>query len=335
MDGNRLEIKRALIRFREFGGMRLVREYARYGILLSVVKAILCCVKKRRSLKTVYSVVLDKVERILTDRYSGVLLGAVTDNSRNSDTQSVPTLLWTCWLQGMEQAPAIIRACVDSQRSFMKGYEQRVLTLDNYRQWVEVPDFVEDKYARGVIPAALFSDILRVAVLKRYGGVWMDASVLCTGFDSDLLRRQWQEVMDSRFTVCRFYAKGAVVPTGLSNWFIVAVPECAVLDAVYTALTAYWRDYDCVVDYYMMHLFISVALKHLPQTEHAMPKLNSRYCFMLGNSLGKNFHEKAWEDLTAHVGMHKLNYRKANKAMKNSNSYCNFIVRNFQNDIRV
>lgn len=219
----------------------------------------------------------------------------------------------------------MVNVCLESHQKHLPGYEFRVLDMENYRQWVELPEWVEEKYARGMIPAALFSDVLRVAVLKRYGGVWMDASVLCTGFDNQQLQKQWTEVENSRFAVFRYYRKGDRYPSGLSNWFIAATPDNVVLTSVYDMLTAYWRDYDCTIDYYMMHLFISCALKAFPEMERGMPKLNSRYSFFLGDALSRTYSQEAWQELVDHVAIHKLNYRKADEARKNPLSYYNFI----------
>ena len=153
----------------------------------------------------------------------------------------------------------------------------------------------------------------------------MDASVLCTGFDNQQLQKQWNEVENSRFAVFRYYRKGDRYPSGLSNWFIAATPDNVVLTSVYDMLTAYWRDYDCTIDYYMMHLFISCALKAFPEMEREMPKLNSRYSFFLGDALSRTYSQEAWQELVDHVAIHKLNYRKADEARKNQLSYYNFI----------
>lgn len=321
-------LRRAWTRFWEFGGFRLLGEYARMGLVWTAVKAAVRCLLGKRPITDAYFGVLQKVEKTLTERYEPLLLDALHEcrSAENNGEQTVPHIVWTCWLQGMEDAPALVRACIASQKEMLADYDHRVLTLDNYRQWVDVPEIVERKYAKGLIPAALFSDILRVAALKKYGGVWMDASVLCTGFDNDVLKAQWLAVENSRFTVCRYYARGARVPSGLSNWFIAAASGNVVLTAVYDMLVAYWKDYNCTVDYYMMHLFISLALRALPELDRAMPKINSRFCFLLGNSLGKDFNEVAWRDLIAHVGMHKLNYRKADEALLNLHSYCCYII---------
>ena len=94
-----------------------------------------------------------------------------------------------------------------------------------------------------------------------------------------------------------------------------------IISAVYDMLVAYWRDFDCAIDYYMMHLFLGMALKASMCVENKMPKLNSRYCFLLGNSLKMDFDKGAWDDLIAHVSIHKLNYRKAEEASRNNNGY--------------
>ena len=301
------------------------------GVFWTGVKALLRCVVSGKSLKAAYPAVTERVDEILIERYRHILdenkdrFSKANPNSGKPRESAVSRIIWSAWLQGLDNAPEMVNVCLESHQKHLPGYEFRVLDMENYRQWVELPEWVEEKYARGMIPAALFSDVLRVAVLKRYGGVWMDASVLCTGFGNQQLQKQWTEVENSRFAVFRYYRKGDRYPSGLSNWFIAATPDNIVLTSVYDMLTAYWRDYDCTIDYYMMHLFISCALKAFPEMERGMPKLNSRYSFFLGDALSRTYSQEAWQELVDHVAIHKLNYRKADEARKNPLSYYNFI----------
>lgn len=289
------------------------------------------CVVSGKSFKAAYPAVTERVDEILIERYRHILdenkdrFSKANPNSGKRRESAVSRIIWSAWLQGLDNAPKMVNVCLESHKKHLPGYEFRVLDMENYRQWVELPEWVEEKYARGMIPAALFSDVLRVAVLKRYGGVWMDASVLCTGFGNQQLQKQWTEVENSRFAVFRYYRKGDRYPSGLSNWFIATTPDNIVLTSVYDMLTAYWRDYDCTIDYYMMHLFISCALKAFPEMEREMPKLNSRYSFFLGDALSRTYSQEAWQELVDHVAIHKLNYRKAEEAQKNPLSYYNFI----------
>ena len=318
-------------RFVQFGGWRLILQYARMGVLWTGVKALIRCVVSGKSFKAAYPAVTERVDEILIERYRHILdenkdrFSKANPNSGKRRESAVSRIIWSAWLQGLDNAPEMVNVCLESHQKHLPGYEFRVLDMENYRQWVELPEWVEEKYARGMIPAALFSDVLRVAVLKRYGGVWMDASVLCTGFGNQQLQKQWTEVENSRFAVFRYYRKGDRYPSGLSNWFIAATPDNVVLTSVYDMLTAYWRDYDCTIDYYMMHLFISCALKAFPEMERGMPKLNSRYSFFLGDALSRTYSQEAWQELVDHVAIHKLNYRRAEEAQKNPLSYYNFI----------
>ena len=91
------------------------------------------------------------------------------------DGCAVPKIVWFSWLQGLDKAPEVVRVCLASQKRHLPDYELRTLDLDNYRQWVELPDYVVEKYRKGLVPQASFSVLLCLAVLKSYGGIWLDA----------------------------------------------------------------------------------------------------------------------------------------------------------------
>ena len=173
-------------------------QYARMGVLWTGVKALIRCVVSGKSFKAAYPAVTERVDEILIERYRHILdenkdrFSKANPNSGKRRESTVSRIIWSAWLQGLDNAPEMVNVCLESHKKHLPGYEFRVLDMENYRQWVELPEWVEEKYARGMIPAALFSDVLRVAVLKRYGGVWMDASVLCTGFDNQQLKKQWR-----------------------------------------------------------------------------------------------------------------------------------------------
>lgn len=326
------DFDRFLFRFRQFGGWRLMMAYARMGVLGTAIKALASCLMNRKSLKAAYPVILERVNRILTDRYKHIIDEEVESFKKKKNgimsplEKHIPPIIWSGWLQGTEQAPKLVKACWRSQEKSFPGYEMRILTTENYHKWVELPKSVEQKFREGRIPPAPFSDLLRLAVLQKYGGVWMDASIYCSGFFNDRLMRQQEAIETSPFSIFRYFKRGETIPSGLSNWFIAAYPENRLVSTVLKCLLAYWHDYDCMVNYYIMHLFISEVLKMFPEAAASMPKLNSFHAIMLGNALGKPFNPSAWDDLTSHVAIHKLNYRKAEEAMKNPGSYCNIII---------
>ncbi len=319
------KLDRFLIRYRQFGGWRLVGQYVRMGVLGAAVKAVLRCIVNGRSLEDAYSVVTQRVDEVLERRYQSVL-DRYADHVKQRETDGeqgyqVPKIIWTAWLQGLDNAPEMVKACVASQRAHFPGYEVRVLDLDNYRQWVDLPQEIEDKYRRGRIPPASFSDLLRLAAVRKHGGIWMDATVYCSGFGNEKLTARWQRIMQSELTMFRYFRKGETQSIGLSTWFVAAVPEQLNVSAVLDMLLAYWHDYDCLVDYYIIHQFMRMSLRRFPEVVGRMPRENSFHSLLLGDALGKDFHEDDWNELVAHVSLHKLNYRKASEVSKNPNGY--------------
>ena len=56
-------------RFVQFGGWRLILQYARMGVLWTGVKALIRCVVSGKSFKAAYPAVTERVDEILIERY--------------------------------------------------------------------------------------------------------------------------------------------------------------------------------------------------------------------------------------------------------------------------
>ena len=101
--------------------------------------------------------------------------------------------IWICWWQGVENAPEIVKACVDSIKRNAGNCEVICITEDNYREYVLFPDYVEKKREAGIISKTISSDLLRMCILARYGGIWIDSTFFCTGccFESYMKLPLW------------------------------------------------------------------------------------------------------------------------------------------------
>lgn len=65
-----MDYRRLIIRFRQFGGIRLVRKYIGMGLFWPIVKAFFSCLMRGQSFKHIYPVILQKVEPFLEQRYA-------------------------------------------------------------------------------------------------------------------------------------------------------------------------------------------------------------------------------------------------------------------------
>lgn len=314
------DFDRLITRFRQFGGMRLVWQYAKMGVLWIGIKEIVKCALKGKSFKTVYPIITERIDRILVERYGNIKAETNDCNQSFDSGEEKNTKIWFCWLQGIEDAPDMVKVCLESQKRI---FGDRVVVLDdkNYKQWVEVPEYVERKYRKGLVPGALFSDILRLELLIRHGGMWIDSTVLVMPNEESYKGLSIEEIEKSDLFVFRYFKSGKVL--GMSNWLIHAKVGNPLLKDILNMLLAYWKDYDCTIEYYIFHLFFSVVAKRYPEMILKMPKGNSFHAIMLRDRLAMDYNDSWWNELTQHVCFHKLNYRL--EANSNSNSFWNHI----------
>lgn len=164
------DFKKVIRRYKEFGGCHLVIAYLRMGIMAACVKSVLKIIGQRKSLKSAYSEIISTVGKILAKKYGYIINDALKDfSSDENNDKPVPKIVWTCWLQGMENAPYMVKCCIGSQKKALPDYEHRILTLENYHQWVELPEYFEKKFQKGRIPRALFIRSAAIGCLEK---VW-------------------------------------------------------------------------------------------------------------------------------------------------------------------
>ncbi len=321
-------ISRLYNRFRQFGAFRIVIVYAHMGALGEFVKQGKYVLLKKKSINEAYSCIQGRVVPHLRKRYSPLVKELTQKYSHEKLIQTKSNKVWICWLQGMENAPEIVQICYASMKRHMTDREIIVITKENINRYVEFPEHIQRKYKEGKIPCAQFSDLLRLELLIRYGGTWIDSTVLCTGFrlqDSSTSEAAKPitsfKFLDADLFFFQFLKKGEAGSQGISNWFITASTNQKVLLILRDMLYQYWRDYNCLVAYFIFHIFFSMIAKELPGEIEKMPKMSNRYCFYLEHRLGDTYQEEWMRELTSRCCFHKLNRRLWNEAEGREMSY--------------
>ena len=298
-----MDIKKLITKFRQLGGFTLLREYARIGALLTLVKELVRITGKGLPPKEIYPALERKVQPILRKRYEKTMHCLIEKYNTVCLEQKRSDKIWFCWLQGMENAPLLVKACYESQKRNLVGKKIELISYDTYGQFIELPDYIVKKHKQGKIPHPQFSDLIRLELLIKYGGTWIDSTVLCTGnnfpekvLESDLFLFQYRDAQTNKIV-------------GFSNWFITSCTNNRVLLVLREMLYQYWRDYDCVIDYYIFHLFFSMIISEYPEEMSKMLKNNNSVTLMLGKRITHKFDYVWMKKLTSACAFHKLNYR--------------------------
>lgn len=227
------------------------------------------------------------------------------DHPMPSADATVPRHIWICWLQGLDQAPALVQQCVASVRQHCPDFEITLITEQNLFDHVSLPDDVVDRYRTGRLPFTQFSDLVRVALLAEHGGIWMDATVFMSGpmpgFVTQgplfMFRNSW---MSPTLHVA-------------SSWMLASVPHHPVMLNMCHALCEYWRHESFLRDYYLIHDLLGIAYRKHDSTRQqidAMPYINNvdPHTLMF-RAAQQPFSEALKREIFSRSAIHKLSYK--------------------------
>lgn len=106
--------------------------------------------------------------------------------------------------------PGYLKLCIETWRKFLPDYEIVVLDYNNLDQWLGKNCYPSSLYTQFSLPKQ--SDALRCAVLKRWGGVWLDADTIITSEKArDLLQPQAEFTLMGRHSCFIVAQKGAKI----------------------------------------------------------------------------------------------------------------------------
>lgn len=85
----------------------------------------------------------------------------------------IPKIIHYCWF-GKTKKNSLIKICIKSWNEYFKDYKIIEWNEENF-DLSNVPDFVKDAYHKK--KWAFVSDYVRLSVLKKYGGIYLDTDV--------------------------------------------------------------------------------------------------------------------------------------------------------------
>lgn len=88
-------------------------------------------------------------------------------------TCKIPKRIWTYWDGDMS---LLVHMCLQSCLRHNRDYDIILLTRANLHKYIDI-DLTSLRHAN--FGHAMFSDFVRLHVLAKHGGIWMDASVIC------------------------------------------------------------------------------------------------------------------------------------------------------------
>lgn len=241
------------------------------------------------------------------------------DNSSESDNLR-SEIIWQLWWQGKENMPNLVQTCTESVRKNNETYDVLLITKENYSDYITIPDYIIEKFELGTIPIAQFSDIIRLTLLEKYGGVWIDATVLETGklpeetFTLDFFTYKntlglcFKKVMDfkSLEIMCNYLNYPIMLP---ATWFISSAPNHIIISGWLKLLLEYWKHENTLKDYFIMDYFFTLLLLNNQCCRDIftkMPTYLTTNAEVLQSAMPETYNPETFEAIKSFSPIHKL-----------------------------
>jgi hypothetical protein len=152
--------------------------------------------------------------------------------------------LYIYWDTTFKNSPEIIKKCLLSWKQ--KNTNWNIIELDdnNINNYINISEYIPNINKKNISKTAL-SDIIRIILLKKYGGLWCDATTFCmTSLDN------WLD----NYIHEGFFAFNKPGPGRLiSSWFIYGNKDNYLIDKWFNCTIDYWNNHDEMHTYFWFH----------------------------------------------------------------------------------
>ena len=258
-----------------------------------------------------------RIRRILKGDFAKFYLHKYIDYAvkKSFETKEInePYRIWQYWEQGLENAPEIVQACLNSVVKYNPNIERVIISPKNVRKYVNIPEFIYKLKEKGIIKLAQFSDILRTYLLIEHGGCWIDATVLLTA-------PLPQYITNADLFVFKADEKSDLDGLNMASYFISAKPNNKILCQCQNFFEKYWKENNFLVNYFsFLHAFTMIALRNKDLWEK-VPFFSFIPVQQMQSELVKPYSKERFEQLKLMTPIHKLTYKsKVMTKQKNIN----------------
>lgn len=227
--------------------------------------------------------------------------------------------VWIFWYQGLESAPELVQSTINSIKEQLVNKEIVVLTKDNLNQYVELPTYIEEKFKKGYIPMAHYSDLVRLELLTTFGGLWIDSTVLLTGrpffVDQDIPLFVYKNIS--------LFRKESL-PVVASNWLIYSNGKSDILFLTKDLMFKYWEKTNYVKVYSIFHVMFKLATDVYKEEWENVPSFSNVPPHILQFELLDKYVKSRFDQIKKMSDVHKLNHRLISN---DDDSYYGYVVR--------
>lgn len=244
-------------------------------------------------------------------------------------------IIWQYWGQGIHSdLPNIVELCFSSVDRHKADYQVIRLDDSNIVDYLDLPDFVLDKRKNPKFKPAFFADLIRLALLNVYGGIWLDATILLTApIESEISEADYfmfqrhSDTSEKQLWYDRnhdYFDWSDEQNVNVLNSFIVGKKDNEVLQICLDILLNFWKTQNNIPHYFFFQIMYDVLIKS---------RLKSKQCEIIDDTLphllqfklNDQFNSAEYNNILQRINIHKMTYM--DKIIENS--YYDYLRKEF------
>lgn len=299
-----------------FSEMKRHNRFSKKWVIADVLQLFCYKLKSQKFQAYVYRLKHNAVTKYLS-RYYVPLLKNYNSDSDNETDKSESRDIFVCWFQGEDAAPKLVKKCIASVRNAAGNHKVHIITYDNISDYVDIPDYIIKKHNEGKITHAHFSDYLRVSLLEKYGGLWIDSTVFC---DSPI--PDW--VFERDFFTCKFAPNitGSNIAKGRWTSFIIGGKKNYItFKFIKELFDTYWKTEEAIIEYFFIDFALNIAYENFEIFKKDLDNLpvNNQHIFDYEISMRNALPAKDWKFHDA-TFFSKLSFHRDYKTVDENNN---------------
>lgn len=244
-------------------------------------------------------------------------------------------IIWQYWGQGVSKnhLPQSVQLYFKSVDKYASDYKVIRLDDNNIHEYLDLPDFVWHKKTYPEFRPAFFSDLLRLALLDVYGGVWLDATIYLTAPLPNLLsdngffmyqraanaenKKQWVNYNNSYFSWDKNHKINVL------NSIIFARKNNPFIHTCLDLILNFWQTQESIPHYFFFQILFDTLING-ELSQYQCPIVDDTKPHLLFAALHNSYSEDGYQKIISQASIHKMSYTKNIK----SGSYYEYLVKN-------
>ena len=242
----------------------------------------------------------------LKKNYADFISNYKNKNVINNNESS--KIIWTMWWQSDNNFPDVVKMCIASTNQYRKNHVLKIITKNNYKEFINLPDYILEKLNNGSITITHFSDIVRFYLLYNYGGLWLDSTVFVTN-----------EIPEKIFQAEYYTVKRPLTPKNRNvaqdrwtNFLHASKKQNFLCGFVLDFFLEYWKTQNILIDYFLIDYAIQIAYNEFSICKNLLDEVPSvNYdLYKFENLMNKEWSVETWNSIKNSTNFSKLAWRK-------------------------